>query len=246
MKQLCFFSLLVVVLSGCRKPENRQCWKFTGDEKTIEIPLESFNRLALYPHIAYVLVQDSLDKIEIRGGENLVNHISYEVKNGSLEIHNKNKCAFLRNAKKELVVTIHFTDLYNIHYEGTEYLKSQGTIHSDYFTLMVRDGAGPVTLDLQSKIISADISHGWGDYTLTGETEYARIGARSNGYCNTFGLEVTDSIYVASETPGTVKVRANGIPLRGYSKTNGDIWYQGTPTLISVLCTNGGEVINKN
>jgi len=245
MKNTLLFLFAVSALVSCRKPENRICFKSNGPEKTIEVSVDAFNRLFLNPHVAYVLVQDSLNKLEITGGENLVNHIAYEVKDGLLEIKNKNKCAFLRKSK-ELVVTIHFTELINVHYEGSVYLKSVGTIKSDYFVLQVRDGAGPVTLDLKSIIIDADISHGWGDYTLTGETQVARISARSNGYCNTYGLNVSDSIYIASETPGNVKVRVDGIPLYGYIKGSGNIWYQGTPSFISVVQTGEGRVVDKN
>jgi len=245
MKQLFFTAFLCLALVACRKPENRLCYKSNGEEKTIERYPGSFSRLKLNPHLAYVLVQDSLDKIEITGGANLVNHVAFSLNDGLLEIENKNKCGFLRKAK-EVVITIHFTNIHNITYEGTEYLKSIGTIHSDYFVLSVRDGAGPVTLDLQSIVVDADISHGWGDYTFTGNTQVARISARSNGFCNTYGLNVTDSLYVASETPGTMKVRADGIPMYGYSKGSGDIWYQGIPSSIDFVLTGKGRVLNKN
>ena len=246
MKSVLFTVLISLCLFACRKPENRLCFKSNGEEKTIEHYVGAFTRLKLHPHIAYVIVQDSLDKIEVTGGANIVNHITWSMSNGELSIENTNKCSFLRKSSQELVVTIHCTEIYNIHYEGTEYLRSVGTIHSDYFVLQVRDGAGPVTLALQSKVIDADISHGWGDYTITGETEVAKISARSNGYCNTYGLHVTDSLYVASETPGIVKVRADGIPMTGYSKGSGDIWYQGTPTYIDVFLSGKGQVVNKN
>lgn len=246
MKQLLILFAVLAFLSACKKPEDRKCWKFTGDETTVEYPLEAFSRMKLHPHLAYEIIQDSLNKIEITGGKNLVNLIDFSVTNGLLEISNKNKCSFLRNAKKELVVRIHLTEISNIHYEGSEYLNSVGTIKSDYFVLSVRDGAGPVNLKMQSIIIDADISHGWGDYTLSGETKFARISARSNGFCDTYGLNVIDSIYVASDTPGTMKVKADGIPLRGFSKSSGDILYIGTPSVISVLCTGTGEVVNKN
>lgn len=245
MKLLLTVTAVSCALLSCRKPENRLCFKSNGEEKTIEHFTGDFNRLKLYPHLAYVLVQDSLNKIEVTGGSNLVNHVKFSLANGLLEISNANKCSFLRKSQA-LVVTIHCTNVFNIHYEGTEYLKSTGTIHSDYFVLQVRDGAGPVTLALDSKVIDADISHGWGDYTLTGITEVARISARSNGFCDTYGLEVTDSLYVASETPGTVKVRADGIPMFGYSKGSGDIWYIGVPVSVNVVLTGKGKVLNKN
>lgn len=247
MKYFAMIAFLVVLAAACKKAEDRRCWKSTGDETTVEVPVNDFDRLMLHGHISYVLIQDSLDKVVIKGGKNLVKFIECNVSSdGLLEIKNTNKCAFLRSGKKELIAEIHCTSMSNIRYEGTEYLKSVGTIHSPYFALLVRDGAGPVDLTLNSIVIDADISHGWGDYTLHGSTSYARIGARSNGYCDVFDLQINDSVYVASETPGNIKVKANGIPLRGYIKSSGDIWYKGVPSEIDVYRTGEGEVLNKN
>lgn len=236
----------LLLLFSCKKPEDRRCWKSTGEQTEREITLDSFDRLQLGPHLAYTIVQDSLDKVVIYGGRNLVNLVDCETENGLLTIRNRNKCAFLRKSTKGLVAEIHCTSVKNIRYEGTEYLKSAGVIHSDYFTLLIRDGAGPVDLTLNALVIDADISHGWGDYTLHGTAQLARIGARSNGYCDVFDLVVTDSMYVASETPGTIKVNANGIPLAGYIKGSGNVWYKGTPASINVICTGEGKVLNKN
>jgi hypothetical protein len=246
MKKLLIFAAVAAGTYSCRKPEDRTCWKFTGKEVTVEYPLDDFHLMTLHSHMAFELIQDSLNKIEITGGENLVNLIDFSVKDGMLEIKNRNKCSFLRNAKKELLVRIHLTKIQNIHYEGSEYLKSVGQIKSDYFTLQIRDGAGPVSLNLKSVFIDADISHGWGDYTLTGETQSARLSARSNGYFDAFGLNITDSVYVASDTPGTIKVRADGIPFYGYAKNSGDVWYVGHPTVTNVILTGEGELVDRN
>ncbi|MES2557415.1 MAG: DUF2807 domain-containing protein [Bacteroidota bacterium] len=243
MKYCLIVCLVVLGFTACKKPENRKCFKSTGDDTTLEIPLSEFDRLKLNPHLSYLLIQDSTDKVVIKGGKNVVNLVEYNVTNELLEISNKNKCAFLRNAKRELLVEIHFTNIINIHYEGSEYLRSEGILNLDYFTIMVRDGAGPVDLTLNSKVIDADISHGWGDYTFHGTTEVARISARSNGFCDVYDLTITDSVYVASETPGHIRVRAEGIPLYGYIKSSGDIFYKGNPSVINVIQTGSGELI---
>lgn len=247
MKYLLMTFVLAALVSACKKAEDRRCWKSTGDETTVEIPVADFDRLMLNGHIEYVLIQDSLDKVVIKGGKNLVKFIECTVSgDGLLEIKNTNKCAFLRNGKKELIAEIHCTSMSNIRFEGTEPLTTVGTINAPYFTLLIRDGAGPVDLRLNSIVIDADISHGWGDYTLHGTTSYAKISARSNGYCDVFDLQINDSVYVGSETPGNIKVNANGIPLRGYIKNSGDIWYKGVPSVIDVYRTGEGEVLNKN
>lgn len=234
---------------GCKKPENRTCFKSIGDtaEKTVSLP--AFDRLLLREHIEYVLVQDSADKLVITGGKNLIGHIGWSIdQDGRVEIRNENKCNFLRKQNQHVKVEIHFTKLINLHFEGTHPLTNKDTLQLDYFSMLIRDGAGSVKLNLNAMVVFADISHGWGDYTLAGKTEYAKIAARSNGYCDAFNLKVTDSLEVNSETVGTIKVKADGIPLRGKIQSNGDVWYKGTPSLIDIYTKDEakGKLIHKD
>jgi hypothetical protein len=246
MKQSAFFLLLILVV-GCKKPENRTCWKFEGPETTRVVSLPTFDKLFLTKHLRYSIIQDSTNCLVINGGENVVNLVTYSVDQyGLLTIENTNRCGFLRDEKKVIHVEIHCTSISNIHFEGGEPLETLGTLNSDYFVLFIRDGAGPVRMKLKSKIVFADISNGWGDYTLSGSTEIANIGAKSNGYCDVTGLQISDSIYVASETQGDILLNCNGIPLTGYIKSGGSVRYRGIPTVISVIDTGIGELIDEN
>lgn len=239
-------SLVLLLVSflvfSCKKPENRTCFKLLGSETTKEISLASFDRLDLREHVKYVLIQDSLDKVVLKGGKNLLNLIEVKSESGLLTIENKNRCGFLRNAKKVVVAEIHFTKLVNIRFIGTEPLTNEGTIQTDYFTFYSRDGAGDVILDLNAIEINAEANHGWCNFTLTGTTQKARICAKSNSYCDVTGLAVTDSLYVASETVGDIKVNANNLVIYGYITQSGNILYKGTPLGVDVLLNGTGVV----
>ncbi len=244
-----FISLTIVsvLFLGCKKPEDRTCFKSYGKEVVLEHAFPgTVGQLYLGAHLEYELIQDSLNKIEIIGGANVVKHVEFELSGDKLSFKNANSCNFLRNERKVIKVRIHCTNIYNIHFEGTEPFRTIGTLHSDYFVLFIRDGAGPVTMDLKSVVLSADISHGWGNYTLSGTANYAEIGARSNGFCNTENLIVSDSIYVSNETVGTIRVNANQIPLKGYMRFNGITEYVGTPSSIDIVNAENGTVRKVN
>lgn len=234
----------ISMLISCKKAENRTCFKGWGEETSLEIPMADFDKLFLSAHLEYEIIQDSTNKLVIIGGDNMVNHVGWEITNGTLKLSNKNKCSFLRDERKTIKVEIHCTNVFNIFFEGSEPLNSRGKLKTDYFTLFIRDGAGPVSLDLDCVSVNADISHGWGDYTLKGTTQYAFIGARSNGFCDTRGLTVSDSIYVASESSGKIKVNVGNLPLYGYLKSNGNIEYIGNPVSQNVLVTGEGKVVD--
>jgi hypothetical protein len=230
-----------------QKPEDRACWKSAGDVDSLEIPLTAFDELFLAEHIEYTLIQDSTDRLVVKGGRNLINFVDVLQEGALVSIHNTNKCSFLRSFKHKVQVEIHFTSLINIHYEGTEYLRSIGQLKVNWFTLLIRDGAGPVELDVDAESLFFSVSHGYGDFTLKGKTKYANLLVKSNGYCDTYGLQVVDSITVISNTMGLCKVNCDQSKLKAEIDNGGDIWYIGTPVAQPTLLRYGsGELIDKN
>lgn len=249
--RMCFKSSLVFVLLvlvySCKKSEDRTCFKKWGKDAIREVSLPYFEKLEVYEQMEVVLIQDSTNKLVIKGGENVISFIDFEVSaEKKLVLRNKNKCNFLRSYDKKIKVEIHFTELMNIYFEGTEPMYSLDTLTSDYFTLFVRDGAGSVDLTLNSKVINAEVAHGWGDYSLKGKTDYARIAAKSNGFCNTYGLNVRDSLFVFCQTSSIMKVRADQIPMRVTMINNGIVEYKGIPSSINFQQFGTGEIINAN
>ena len=86
MKQLMYFFLVMVLFFSCKKPNQRKCFKKEGDLIVTEINLSSFDHLLLKENIEFVLIQDTVEKIIIEGGENLVGFISATVDNKVLKI----------------------------------------------------------------------------------------------------------------------------------------------------------------
>ena len=247
MRELIFIGIILFSMVSCTKPDNRRCFKSAGDETEKVIELEGFDKLYLREKIRYVLVQDTIEKIVLKGGENLLNFIEYSIVDGKLEISNENTCAFLRSFKKVVTAEIHFKELINIHFEGTEPLTNEGTLQFNWLTFLIRDGAGSVDLKMNAEAIHATISHGWGDFTFSGQVSFASFNINSNGFCNTYGLQVLDSITVISKTQGTVKVNAANAQFKAEINGDGDIWYIGNPNGAPIFNRYGnGELIKKD
>lgn len=246
IRTLVVLFFVVFLLIGCKKPEDRTCWKSHGKEVTKEIMLPSFSRLYLHEHMEFVLVQDSIEKITITGGENMLNFIEATVTDGLLDIQNKNKCSFLRSYKKKIIVEIHFKSLINILFQGTLPLTNRGVLKFDWLTFLLKDGAGSVNLNLEAESLHATISHGWGDFTFSGKTKKANITVRSNGFCDTYGLEVSDVLTVISKTPGAVKVNADGSKIKAQIDADGNIYYIGSPAMIELNRYGNGNLMDAN
>lgn len=245
MRILLVFIISIVLVSSCKKPENRACYKSIGDELVQERQLSDFSLLDLGPHLKYVLVQDSVNKVLISGGKNLVNFVETIVEEGKLTILNKNKCNFLRKLDNVIVVEIHFKEIVNIYSESTEEVFCE-SLSTNYLTVAMRDGAG--TMNLNINVINVDVlvSHGWGNFYLSGNANFASFKIRSNGFGNAYDLNVNDSIHAISNSSEVFKINAENCLLRSQTHSYGDIWYVGVPNEKEHFSYNTGELIDKN
>ena len=246
MRYIVPFILLFVVVS-CKKAEDRSCMKVAGENGEKEVTLAEFDNLFLGPHLKFILVQDTENKMILRGGKNLLNFVSSEVVNGELRIENKNKCNFLRSFKKKIIeVELHLTDIVNIQFEGTRALTCQNQLVQNDLTLVIRDGAGNVNLNLQANSLNTIVTHGWGNFDLNGNVNFLGLTVGGNGFGNSSDLIVNDSMYVISSTPEDLTVNCNGALMRAEIGSSGNIYYHGTPSFLEINDYGDGAVIDNN
>ncbi|MBL1279328.1 MAG: DUF2807 domain-containing protein [Fluviicola sp.] len=245
MKKLVFFLLLAVVFS-CKKAEDRSCFKVVGDITSKEILLGNFNKMYMGPHLKYVLVQDSVNKVVLIGGKNLLNFVETKVESSLLTINNNNKCNFFRSYSKIITVEIHYINVINIDFEGTEKVESRNQMQTNYLTLTITNGAGEFNLNINALSLNLVVSKGWGNYNLNGQVNFLKINARNNSFGESYGLSVADSIHVVSNSSETIKINADNCFLRSETNISGDIWYKGSPISIVHNSYGDGTLLDKN
>lgn len=245
MKQLMYFVLVMLLFFSCKKPNQRKCFKKEGDLIVTEINLSSFDHLLLKENIEFVLIQDTVEKIIIEGGENLVGFISATVDNNVLKIENLNKCNFLRYKSSKVKVYIHFKTLIELQFEGTETLVCQDTLNLSWFSLFVRDGGGSVNLSINASHLYSTISNGYGDFNISGNVNNADLYFQTTGYGDTYGLNVQDTLSIISYTPSVCKVNSEGSILKADIRGIGDIWYKGMPDSVNLIRSGTGNLIWK-
>jgi hypothetical protein len=246
MRIIIAFIAFVFILASCKKAEDRPCFKGVGDETIVERELASFQTLFLGPHLNYVLVQDTVEKVVLTGGENLVNFIGTNITEGELRITNDNRCNFLRTYKKSVTVEIHLINVNSIEFQGTKPLTCQNALTCPFLHIKIIQGAGAFNLKVNNSSLKTNISNGWGNMVVSGSTNYANLNAGSNGVIDSYGLAVQDSLHVISKTPSTLKVNATATKFKSETSATGDIWYIGTPTVLEHLQIGTGELIDKN
>jgi hypothetical protein len=241
---ICAIFLLTVL--SCKKAEDRSCFKTTGDDTQIEIKLLPFKKIILTEHLEFVLVQDTVEKAIVIGGNNLLNFITFNQVGDVLEIRNENKCNFLRAYHRKVKVELHFKMINALDFKGTETLSNQDSLHFDNLVINIFDGCGSVYLTLEGKKLYTILSSGYGDFTFNGKVNYANIEVTNNGYCDLYELKVRDSLTAISKSQGNMKVGVNSIKLKAEINTRGNILYKGTPSSIHLLRYGNGELVDMN
>lgn len=240
MRKLAFFLVTLIAVAGCKKAEDRKCWKFSGEDATLTIPFANTDKFSLRSKLNYAFIQDSTNVIVLKGGKNLLNLVTVADNNGTIEIGNENKCGFLRKEGNWVDVEIHFTSLRNVMFTGSD--KLTGSVKTDYLTLVVNHGSGTIEMDIDAIAVTAKALEGFGNFTLSGHASVGDFTVTSNGYCDTYNLALDDSLKVLSNTVSYMKVNAQGVPMTGALLGKGNILYHGNPELIDIINTGTGLV----
>jgi hypothetical protein len=235
--------ILIALVCSCKKPEQRACFKKSGELSIRTYDFGSFNQLHLKEHLSYKLVQDSINKVIVRGGNNLLNFVEVIGENGQLTIENKNRCNYLRSYEIP-EVEIHYTKLINILFEGTERLYNEDTLITDYLTLTLRDGAGHMELNVQAIDINAINTHGWGRLTLKGETQTLRGNLMGDGKFDFRQMSASNHVKLITSSSTDQWVKADGIPLNVELNGIGNVYYYGLPSVINKVQYGEGKLIN--
>jgi hypothetical protein len=246
MRQLLVLGLVVLVLSSCKKANERTCWKSAGAQTTKIIPVAAFEKLELYEHIKYTLIQDSLDFIEIKAGKNIIDLIDISSINSILRIENLNRCNFLGYQKRKVAVEIHLRNLKEIYFKGTDSLVNIGILNLNNLNVEIEDGAGSIDFHLNANRLNFYIPHGWGDFKVKGFTKFFKVNIDGSGYFDTQKLQVQDSISVFSISPILSKINADNCKMKVELNGEGDLWYYGNPTILLKNEYNSGRVIKKD
>lgn len=234
--------ILIALAFSCRKPEERACFKKSGEMAIKVYEFGAFNQLHLNEHLTYKLIQDSTNKVLVRGGNNLLNFVDVMAENGVLTVENKNRCNYLRSYEIP-EVEIHYTKLINILFEGTEHLYNEDTLITDYLTLTLRDGAGHMNLNVKAMDINAINTNGWGSLTLRGKTQSLRGNLMGDGTFDFSQLSATNQVMLITSSSIDQLVNAEGVPLSVELNGIGNVYYYGTPSVINKVQYGTGQLI---
>jgi hypothetical protein len=245
MKKLVLILFLLPFIFACKKAAERTCWKGSGGMTDTTIFVQDFSKLTLNENINYEIIQDSLNKIEIIGGQNVIPFVKVEIQtDGTLSISNSNKCNFLRYKSQTVKVKIHCKNLSYLTYKGTEDLVSEDTLSFNNFQFFMVDGGGSIHLKLNvSNSLLGYVSHGSGDFHLEGIANKASLNIMTQGSCDTRKLKVLNTLSIVSNANSPCYINTDNSILKAEITGQGNIYYQGTPSSLFFNQIGVGELI---
>ncbi len=226
MRYLVIFALLI---SSCKKAEDRSCFKFNGEEAEKIVLLSSFSELEINSYLVVNLIQDTSNYVVIKGGKNVINLVETGVSEDKLILTNANKCKYLRSRKKKIVVDVHFIALEKIKYQGSENVKSIGTIQGNNLKLSIAETSGTIDLNVDVEDFSLSAEPSWVDFNISGFSKIASLTVKGNAYGDTRNFLVQDRLVVISNTVGNVYVNGSTGLLKCETKGSGNVFYSNTP-----------------
>ena len=235
MSRVGLFLLGLFFLAGCKKPEERKCWKSKGDDDTLTIPLDSVAHFSLGPNIKYRIYESDVRQLVVRGGSNMIQHVDALYSGTDLRIENQNSCHFLRKGARFVEVDIYYPHLRSFFIEASDSVIFCDTIYSDSININLRNGGGSLDLAVDNKYIEINVSRGAADYQLSGQSNRAIIKIQNNGFADATNFQAA-SIFAYQRSTADLYLNLDGAMSYVLLEGTGDVYYTGVP---SDLVTNG-------
>lgn len=211
-----------------------------GKIVTVNRELPDFYEVRLNDDINLVLEHSNTNSIIITTGENIVDQITTEVKDGVLTISNTTTMSWIRPYDYERTATLYYKDITNFVFGASGTLKSTGTYNNEtdnpdgHYRFEVDGGSGDVNLCINNcKRFDVVYRYGTSRVNLRGQNNRNLVvEKRSYGIFDARDL-CADSVAIMSKTPAHSYIWANK-SIKANILHHGNVYYKGEPDSISV------------
>jgi hypothetical protein len=231
--------LLILFTLSCKEADNRECWKFSGEKAIISYASESFKVIVIPAGLKVELIQDSINEIQIEGGENLIQLITWNIEQGELTFENKNKCSFLRKDYQVPVVKVHFTNLNRIEVFGSDSVFIRKQFIGDSLSLYMDEGSAFASLNVQLNHLDVLIPPSYNSCQFSGKAKTVKIVGKGNARVDSKQLEIEEKLTVSHYSSANFYVKS---PLNSFKVEmfgRGNLYYEGDYQSLEIL--NEGE-----
>lgn len=232
--------LIFIVISGCGKT-GLDCLTNTGEIIFQDREITPFDSIEIYDNVNLFISQDTLYKLIVESGKNIIGGIETTVENRTLVIHNTNSCNWVRSYDHPINVYISTPNLWKIYYNSSGDVSSVNTISGDSLKLEAWGGCGRIDLSLDVYIGFFYLQIGTADIHLSGSCGIVSL------YTGDFGLIDATNLnsgfaFVSSKSSNDCYIQVHQ-RLDATIQSIGNIYYTGNPEEIETTINGAGSVI---
>ncbi len=244
MKKIFTGFLVLIIFFSCKKDNQCDCLKSTGEVTTEVREIAPFSSIVLKHNINLFIKQDSVFSCIVEAGENLLPEIITKVEDGKLTISNENKCNWVRSFKKEINVYLTFRNLNLFEYRGSGNIYCADTLFLDSLRFDSWDGSGKANFLLHTKSSQFNLHTGPADLDVSGFSGVNYLYSAGNGKADLVNLN-TGYTFLTSKSTNNTFVYATK-ELFVWIDYIGDVYYKGSPYLIDEKYTGSGKLLPLN
>lgn len=240
MRILTFTVPAVLILIGCARENREDCFTSTGSENTEVRVMPPFTSILAEDRVNITVRRDSAFYAEVIHGENMLQHVHTEVRDGELQIGYGARCNWVRDLGRRPLVVISAPSFARFENRGTGDINFADSLRTAHFTYEEYTANGKVNILLDTE--SAEILQHTGrtDLRISGRTESAGLYSAGQGKFDASELRARFA-NVNNSTFQDMRVRAAEY-LYAFIGERGNICYFGDPDLIEREISGSGTV----
>lgn len=236
MKKYLF--ILLVILTSCN-----DALFDTGELISKEYALDEFNEIYINDIFDVFLKQDTICKLKIEGGSNLVPNINFKIKDNKLSIEDDNNANWSRNYERiKLYISVKKISFLKINESAN--VKTIDTLIAQRLTVYSINDYSDISITVKcDDFIFINEGTSGGYLTVKGKASYSGIWAR--GSCTVDAIDfLSEKTVIKNESIGDCYVNVSNI-LDAKIFRLGNIYYKGNPKTINYTQDNStGQLIN--
>ncbi len=230
-----FFAIMIIAASGC-DDYYHDCIRGNGPIVTETKNVDGFTSIYNEIHADLHITQGEIFEVSIRGREDIVDEIDFDVNGSELNIDSR-YC--IKNSNVDIFITM--PTINNITNSGSgDILGTNLWIVGDVNLKM--SGSGDIRADIEGDDIEARIS-GSGDINITGTCDSQEIRISGSGRARNFGLICNDADITISGSGRTEVNVSDNLDVR--ISGSGSVFYRGNPDINSSI-SGSGRIVDDN
>lgn len=232
MKKLISVIIILFLIYSCEK-ESSNCFFKKGNITKKEMLLDDFCSIEVHDIFNLILIQDTIHKVVLEGGENLLPHVETSIKDDTLTIKHSIRCIWLRDYEK-INIYVYFSRLDRIVTYAPVKIITSDTLRCNNLEYFAIGEIGEADMILNCNYFRFDDS-----YSTLGQFKFKGKSDKSRFYVNYGSSLFADSLIskeadIYFKTIGDIRVHVTE-HLRAWIWGPGNVYYSGNPGKVEIM-----------